>query len=289
MGISYTIGAQYKMAQKFTTKEQALKHISQVRCGMVALWLICMIGIGSFKNSDIAGVTGLIVTIATIVSFYNEKKKTMEQINKLTSSTVAPSSFESLSAQPQASPTASKLINCPDCEKEVSRRAASCPNCGCPISSEPQIKSTSTADESSIKPSTTITISRKEKKQSGDGDSYLKLFLKGVIGLFAIVITLIFIGAFFQDSKSPNIISQSQKTEKSEEYYSGMSKVNKKDCFDIGSLGEAKGKQDRRSGIRDNNKFDVAHSICPKCDITTKAELATCYEKGYDIGFYNRY
>ncbi|MBI5675852.1 MAG: hypothetical protein HZC48_08540 [Nitrospirae bacterium] len=27
-----------------------------------------------------------------------------------------------------------KLINCPDCNKEVSRRAIACPNCGCPIS-----------------------------------------------------------------------------------------------------------------------------------------------------------
>lgn len=27
-----------------------------------------------------------------------------------------------------------KLINCPDCDKEISRRAIACPNCGCPIS-----------------------------------------------------------------------------------------------------------------------------------------------------------
>lgn len=27
----------------------------------------------------------------------------------------------------------SKLINCPDCNKEVSRKASTCPNCGCPI------------------------------------------------------------------------------------------------------------------------------------------------------------
>lgn len=27
----------------------------------------------------------------------------------------------------------SKLINCPDCERKVSKRAAACPNCGCPI------------------------------------------------------------------------------------------------------------------------------------------------------------
>jgi predicted RNA-binding Zn-ribbon protein involved in translation (DUF1610 family) len=29
--------------------------------------------------------------------------------------------------------TPPKLIDCPDCGKAVSRRAASCPNCGCPI------------------------------------------------------------------------------------------------------------------------------------------------------------
>jgi DNA-directed RNA polymerase subunit RPC12/RpoP len=29
--------------------------------------------------------------------------------------------------------TMPKLMDCPDCGKQVSRRAASCPNCGCPI------------------------------------------------------------------------------------------------------------------------------------------------------------
>jgi predicted RNA-binding Zn-ribbon protein involved in translation (DUF1610 family) len=32
------------------------------------------------------------------------------------------------------------LIACPDCEREVSRRAASCPNCGCPIAPQTQTR-----------------------------------------------------------------------------------------------------------------------------------------------------
>lgn len=35
--------------------------------------------------------------------------------------------------QSQPTEPISKLINCPDCNKEVSRKATSCPNCGCPI------------------------------------------------------------------------------------------------------------------------------------------------------------
>lgn len=40
--------------------------------------------------------------------------------------------------QEKSNATISKLIGCPDCGKEVSRRAASCPNCGCPISELPE-------------------------------------------------------------------------------------------------------------------------------------------------------
>ena len=72
-------------------------------------------------------------------------------------------------------------------------------------------------------------------------------------------------------------------------HYSGMSKVDKEVCLTAASIGESKGKQDRSTGIYDNNKMDFAFKICPKCDITTKAELATCYENGYDIAYYNRY
>ena len=73
------------------------------------------------------------------------------------------------------------------------------------------------------------------------------------------------------------------------DYYSGMTNVDKDTCIKTASIGEAKGKKDRRDGIRDNNKWDFVYKICPKCDITTKAELATCYENGYDMGYYDRY
>lgn len=137
------------MAQKFTSKEQAMKHVGQFRCGMVALWLISMMVVGNFKNSDIAGFTGLIVTIAVMGAFYSEKKKVMEQIKAFPSSaggvqntqvinhTVTPSAAPI--KQPQTSAQESKLINCPDCGKEVSRRTASCPNCGCPIGADTPI------------------------------------------------------------------------------------------------------------------------------------------------------
>lgn len=32
------------------------------------------------------------------------------------------------------------LIGCPECDREVSTRASVCPDCGCPISSEPDIE-----------------------------------------------------------------------------------------------------------------------------------------------------
>jgi hypothetical protein len=73
------------------------------------------------------------------------------------------------------------------------------------------------------------------------------------------------------------------------DFYSGMSKVDKETCLKAASIGEAKGKKDRKAGIYDNNKMDFAFKICSKCDIGTKAELATCYENGYDIAYYNRY
>lgn len=29
------------------------------------------------------------------------------------------------------------LVKCPDCGKQISSQAASCPNCGCPMASRP--------------------------------------------------------------------------------------------------------------------------------------------------------
>lgn len=35
------------------------------------------------------------------------------------------------------------LIQCPDCGKQISSQAASCPNCGCPIFGETQVREVS--------------------------------------------------------------------------------------------------------------------------------------------------
>lgn len=74
----------------------------------------------------------------------------------------------------------------------------------------------------------------------------------------------------------------------SDNYYSGMSNVDKETCLKAASIGEAKGRKDRRVGVRDNNGIDFAYSVCSKCGSGVKAEYATCYGNGYDIGYYGR-
>ncbi len=41
-------------------------------------------------------------------------------------------------AEPTEQAVGSNLLSCPDCEKQVSRRASQCPNCGCPLAIEHQ-------------------------------------------------------------------------------------------------------------------------------------------------------
>lgn len=96
-------------------------------------------------------------------------------------------------------------------------------------------------------------------------------------------------GSYPEPTKIIESYTSRPNVKKENEYYSGMSKVDKETCLKAASIGEAKGKKDRRSGIRDNNKFDFVYNICPNCEIKTKAELATCYENGYDMGYYDRY
>ena len=38
------------------------------------------------------------------------------------------------------------LINCPECGKEISEKAKSCPNCGCPIDTSEPEKADNTSD-----------------------------------------------------------------------------------------------------------------------------------------------
>jgi len=54
------------------------------------------------------------------------------------------------------------IINCPECNHEVSDKAKMCPNCGCPINDE--IITEETIDELLKEEPTTITIEHTKKK-----------------------------------------------------------------------------------------------------------------------------
>lgn len=72
------------------------------------------------------------------------------------------------------------------------------------------------------------------------------------------------------------------------QYYSWASKVDKETCDKISVVGLKKGSRDRLVAIKDNNKMDFALSFCPGCSSSEKAEIMTCYELGYDHGYYGR-
>lgn len=65
--------------------------------------------------------------------------------------------------------------------------------------------------------------------------------------------------------------------------YAGVSASN---CAKIASIGETKGKKDRKVGIRDNNSYSFIYKICPKCGITTQSFMRGCYDNGYEVGYY---
>lgn len=73
------------------------------------------------------------------------------------------------------------------------------------------------------------------------------------------------------------------------DYYSNMKYLDKETCQGAARIGQTKGIRDRSVGIKDNNKFDFAYRVCKDCDSGIKVELATCYEAGYNMGYYNRY
>ena len=66
------------------------------------------------------------------------------------------------------------LIKCPECKKEISDKAASCPNCGCPIAD----------DTSNQTPEKKVqTIEKTSKKYKGQ---QLASIIFGLIGFFMI-------------------------------------------------------------------------------------------------------
>ncbi len=65
------------------------------------------------------------------------------------------------------------LISCPECKKEVSDKAESCPHCGCPLSAKP--KRVRTSEDSFV------------TRSRGCGD----IVLYGPIILFVIIVVLV--------------------------------------------------------------------------------------------------
>ena len=77
------------------------------------------------------------------------------------------------------------LIKCPECGKEISDKAASCPNCGCPISSATVERKDSVKDEPSLS-ETTSTLQKKNKS--------LKGIIIAIVAIIIIAVVAVFIG-----------------------------------------------------------------------------------------------
>lgn len=75
-----------------------------------------------------------------------------------------------------------------------------------------------------------------------------------------------------------------------EDRYGWQSEFDKETCDKAARVGMKKGINDRRYGIKDNDKWSFVEKVCSKssCTIGVRAELATCYEIGYEQGFYGR-
>ena len=67
------------------------------------------------------------------------------------------------------------LIKCPECKKEISDKAASCPSCGCPIAANSNENNNQTPENK------VQTIEKTSKKYKGQ---QLMAMLLGVIGFF---------------------------------------------------------------------------------------------------------
>lgn len=73
------------------------------------------------------------------------------------------------------------LINCPECEKEISDKAVSCPNCGCPINEQ----SSSSEEEHLCCPKCHSKELHSEHKGFSGGKALAGAVLTGGIGLLA--------------------------------------------------------------------------------------------------------
>ena len=79
----------------------------------------------------------------------------------------------------QNTPINSNLTRCPDCGKEISKRAVSCPFCGCPINEPPSKKSDKTQH----------TNDNENKKEKSSGCS-------GCITLVVVIVIVVFFLGF---------------------------------------------------------------------------------------------
>jgi len=72
------------------------------------------------------------------------------------------------------------------------------------------------------------------------------------------------------------------------ERFKWLTKLDDEDCMKTANIGVAKGVKDRQYGVRDCDKWAFVDRICKDCSTGLRAELATCYEFGYDAGYYDR-
>lgn len=87
-------------------------------------------------------------------------------------------------------PALSNLVKCPDCSREVSKRATSCPHCGAPIAPAAPPPQPTTASVMAC-PSCRVQLVSKEKTKGGatlSGVLGLFLLISGVLAVFANVI-----------------------------------------------------------------------------------------------------
>lgn len=73
------------------------------------------------------------VTDKTLDSAINNAVESLHLSKEQISYTVVGCSKDTITIEAWRKSEQSKLRKCPDCEKEISRKAESCPHCGCPI------------------------------------------------------------------------------------------------------------------------------------------------------------
>ena len=98
------------------------------------------------------------------------------------------------------------LINCPECGKEISDKAGSCPNCGCPIQPEQEVTEEKKGERWSFKQLPKATVKEKEEKPKKKGGC-----LKVVLIIVAICIVLEIISSIGgEDEKDPSSGNENQ-------------------------------------------------------------------------------